>query len=107
MSSVRVGFLTVGHFTVYAKSARRQLLPFYVNFSLVAFTDLPAAQAEGEGGDGNAECREGPHGHDSGGAHTELKEELTAREEAVSGNKAWLRRRLHAAIVRKYLEASE
>ena len=27
------------------------------------------------------------------------------REEPVSGNKAWLRRRLHAAIVRDYLEA--
>ena len=30
---------------------------------------------------------------------TELKEELAARDESVSGNKAWLRRRLHAAIV--------
>ena len=28
---------------------------------------------------------------------TELKEELGARDEPVSGNKAWLRRRLHAA----------
>ena len=39
----------------------------------------------------------------------ELKEELTARDEAVSGNKAWLRRRLHAAIVRKlkYLDGEE
>ena len=36
---------------------------------------------------------------------TELKEELAAREEPVSGNKAWLRRRLHAAIVRDHLEA--
>ena len=27
----------------------------------------------------------------------ELKEELEARDEAKSGNKAWLRRRLHAA----------
>ena len=35
----------------------------------------------------------------------ELKEELAARDEAVSGNKAWLRRRLHAAIVREYLDA--
>ena len=35
----------------------------------------------------------------------ELKEELSARGEAVSGNKAWLRRRLHAAIVRDHLEA--
>eukprot|EP00966_Prymnesium_polylepis_P002319 53447-Prymnesium_polylepis.1 len=32
---------------------------------------------------------------------TELKEELEARDEAKSGNKAWLRRRLHAAIVRE------
>ena len=38
---------------------------------------------------------------------TELKEELGAREEPVSGNKAWLRRRLHAAIVRDHLEARE
>ena len=37
----------------------------------------------------------------------ELKEELSARGEAVSGNKAWLRRRLHAAIVRDYLEARD
>ena len=35
---------------------------------------------------------------------TELKE-LAARGEALSGNKAWLRRRLHAAIVRAHLEA--
>ena len=38
---------------------------------------------------------------------TELKEELGAREEPVSGNKAWLRRRLHAAIVRDHLEARD
>ena len=30
----------------------------------------------------------------------ELKEELEVREEGKTGNKAWLRRRLHAAIVR-------
>ena len=33
----------------------------------------------------------------------EFKEGLSAREEATSGNKSWLRRRLHAAIVREYL----
>ena len=37
----------------------------------------------------------------------QLKEELEERGEAKSGNKAWLRRRLHAAIVRKHLEASD
>ena len=37
----------------------------------------------------------------------ELKEELSARGEAVSGNKAWLRRRLHAAIVSNYIEAQD
>ena len=36
----------------------------------------------------------------------ELKEELEARSEATSGSKAWLRRRLHAAIVREYLEVA-
>ena len=36
---------------------------------------------------------------------TELKEELQARSEAKTGNKAWLRRRLHAAIVREYLKS--
>ena len=36
----------------------------------------------------------------------ELKEELEAREEGKTGNKAWLRRRLHAAIVREHLEGS-
>ena len=35
----------------------------------------------------------------------ELKEELEARDEVKTGNKAWLRRRLHAAIVREYLES--
>ena len=35
---------------------------------------------------------------------TDLKDELEARGEAKSGNKAWLRRRLHAAIVRDHLE---
>ena len=35
----------------------------------------------------------------------ELKEELEARGEAKTGAKAWLRRRLHAAIVRAHLEA--
>ena len=34
----------------------------------------------------------------------ELKEELEARGESKSGNKAWLRRRLHAAIVRAHLD---
>ena len=38
---------------------------------------------------------------------TELKEELEARDEPVSGNKAWLRRRLHAAIVRERLAAAD
>ena len=33
----------------------------------------------------------------------ELKEELEARGESKTGNKAWLRRRLHGAIVRVYL----
>ena len=32
------------------------------------------------------------------------KEELGARDEAVSGNKAWLCRRLHAAIMRDHLD---
>ena len=35
---------------------------------------------------------------------TELKQELEARGEGKTGNKAWLRRRLHAAIVRGYLD---
>ena len=35
-----------------------------------------------------------------------LKEELGERGEALSGNKAWLRRRLHAAIVSEYLESA-
>ena len=33
----------------------------------------------------------------------ELKEELEARSESKTGNKAWLRRRLHGAIVRAHL----
>jgi hypothetical protein len=35
---------------------------------------------------------------------TELKEELEARGEPKTGAKAWLRRRLHAAILRAHLE---
>ena len=38
---------------------------------------------------------------------TELKEELEAHGEPKTGNKAWLRRRLHAAIVRAHLEACD
>ena len=39
---------------------------------------------------------------------TELKDELDveARGEAKTGAKAWLRRRLHAAILRAHLESS-
>ena len=33
----------------------------------------------------------------------ELKEELEARSESKTGNKAWLSRRLHGAIVRAHL----
>ena len=36
----------------------------------------------------------------------ELKEELEARDELKTGNKAWLRRRLHGATVRVHLEAT-
>lgn len=36
----------------------------------------------------------------------ELRAALEARGEAVSGNKAWLRRRLHTAVVRAYLAAA-
>ena len=32
----------------------------------------------------------------------ELRAALEARGEAVSGNKAWLRRRLHTAVVQAY-----
>ena len=35
----------------------------------------------------------------------DLKAELEARREPKSGNKSWLRRRLHAAIVRDHLES--
>ena len=38
---------------------------------------------------------------------TELKEELEARGEAKTGAKAWLRRRLHAAILRAHLDAED
>ena len=37
----------------------------------------------------------------------ELRAALEARGEAVSGNKAWLRRRLHAAIIHAYLAEAE
>ena len=37
---------------------------------------------------------------------TELKEELEARGEPKTGAKAWLRRRLHAAILRAHLESA-
>ena len=36
---------------------------------------------------------------------TQLKDELEARGEPKSGNKSWLRRQLHSAIVRDCLEA--
>ena len=37
----------------------------------------------------------------------ELKQELAERSEPVSGTKAWLRRRLHAAIVRSHLDSAD
>ena len=37
----------------------------------------------------------------------ELKEELEAHDQPKTGNKAWLRRRLHGAIVRAHLAESE
>ena len=37
----------------------------------------------------------------------ELKEELEARDQPKTGNKAWLRRRLHGAVVRAHLAESE
>ena len=37
----------------------------------------------------------------------ELKEELEARDQPKTGNKAWLRRRLHGAIVRARILQSE
>ena len=37
----------------------------------------------------------------------ELRAALDARGGSVSGNKAWLRRRLHTAVVRTYLAAAE
>ena len=37
----------------------------------------------------------------------ELKEELAVRDEPISGKKAWLRRRLHSAIVRDYIDGSD
>ena len=37
----------------------------------------------------------------------QLKVELEARGEAKTGNKAWLRRRLHAAIVHAHMEGEE
>jgi hypothetical protein len=36
----------------------------------------------------------------------ELKDELESRSESKTGNKAWLRRRLHGAIVRDHLDAA-
>ena len=36
-----------------------------------------------------------------------LKEELEARGEPKTGAEAWLRRRLHAAIVRAHLESGD
>ena len=38
---------------------------------------------------------------------TELKEELAARGEGTTGNKAFLLRRLHAAIVRLHMNAED
>ena len=36
----------------------------------------------------------------------ELKDVLEARSESKTGNKAWLRRRLHGTIVRDHLDAA-
>ena len=47
-----------------------------------------------------------PTAHRTGNpASVQLKEELEGRGEGKSGNKAWLRRRLHAAIVSDHLQS--
>ena len=57
---------------------------------------------------GDEACDEGRRlGPDGAIKVEELKEELEARGEGKSGNKAWLRRRLHAAIVSEYLESGD
>ena len=84
-------------------------------------TEVPDLADEGVtrhiGKIGVYECSGHPAGRDGGEGGlskdlmamkvTELKEELAAREEPVSGNKAWLRRQLHAAIVRDHLEVRD
>ena len=104
-----MGFRGVGHFYRFTPiPGRRQLLPFYSNSRLATFTVLPSDPFFCFG------ALRAPSTHAPRCAvHrppiacvTELKEELAARDEAVSGNKAWLRRRLHAAIVREYVDGA-
>ena len=45
---------------------------------------------------------QGPDGDEGGGAQGGAR----GADEPLSGNKAWLRRRLHAAIVRAHLEGA-
>ena len=47
--------------------------------------------------------QEAPHARYPKRLVSELKEELEARDQPKTGNKAWLRRRLHGAIVRAHL----
>ena len=51
-----------------------------------------------------ARCGEGPDGDESRRAQGGARIEARDREEAKLGNKVWLRRRLHATIVREHLE---
>ena len=62
-------------------------------------SDLPATSVRGERDTG---CPERPDM-----LVRELKEELEARDQPKTGNKAWLRRRLHGAIVRAHLAERE
>lgn len=55
-------------------------------------------------GSGNGGGEKGPHGHAGAGAQ---RGALEARGEPRTGNKAWLRRRLHGAIVRAHLASTE
>ena len=63
------------------------------------------ARGGGSGGGGCWRVRRRAR-HPAPGCAVLAKRELEARAEPKTGSKAWLRRRLHAAIVREHLDAS-
>ena len=111
----------VGVFTVLRQLRQKATFTVLCQFqALVTFTDLPPKKPKFSTGALRAPPGKPPQ-HNTPPPHPRLAplpphlpalppahpSHVVFHRVEVSGNKAWLRRRLHAAIVREYLDANE